>query len=117
VTGTITIDAASLNTRNKQRDKHLRSADFFHVANHPQVVITIGKATPAGPDMLACTGTIEAAGHTQPAEFTAHVETSADAAILTAEITLDRTIFGMTWSPMRVAAYPTRATLTARFTR
>src|SRR6266481_4815746 len=31
----ITIEAASVNTREPQRDEHLRSTDFFDVANYP----------------------------------------------------------------------------------
>ena len=31
----LTIDAASLNTNLGFRDRHLRSADFFDVVNHP----------------------------------------------------------------------------------
>jgi polyisoprenoid-binding protein YceI len=30
-----TIETASVNTRNEQRDGHLKSADFFDVENHP----------------------------------------------------------------------------------
>jgi polyisoprenoid-binding protein YceI len=33
---TATIDADSIDTGNDQRDGHVRSADFFDVANHPQ---------------------------------------------------------------------------------
>src|ERR1700733_11731217 len=33
----LTIDAASVSTRNRQRDRHLRSADFFDVDRHPQL--------------------------------------------------------------------------------
>lgn len=33
----ITIDAASLNTRVQARDNHLRSKDFLDVANYPQI--------------------------------------------------------------------------------
>jgi polyisoprenoid-binding protein YceI len=32
---TATIDATSIDTGNEQRDNHVRSADFFDVANHP----------------------------------------------------------------------------------
>ena len=33
----LTIDTASLNTQNKRRDKHLRSADFFGVEQHAEI--------------------------------------------------------------------------------
>jgi polyisoprenoid-binding protein YceI len=33
----IQIEAASVNTRNRDRDAHFRSADFFDVENHPYV--------------------------------------------------------------------------------
>ena len=36
----LTIDADSLDTGNANRDKHLRSTDFFRVAEHPQVRFT-----------------------------------------------------------------------------
>lgn len=33
----VTIDAASVNTREPQRDAHLRSADFFDVERYPEI--------------------------------------------------------------------------------
>src|ERR1700761_2064922 len=50
VTGRISFEAASLNPKNKQRDKHLRSADFFDVENHAHAVLTVTSAGPMGPD-------------------------------------------------------------------
>src|SRR5580658_1991862 len=34
---TFTVDVASINTKNEQRDGHIKSADFFDVANYPQI--------------------------------------------------------------------------------
>jgi polyisoprenoid-binding protein YceI len=36
----ILIEAASVNTRNAQRDEHFRSADFFDVEHHPYITFT-----------------------------------------------------------------------------
>ena len=33
----LTLDAASLDTGNRRRDRHLRSADFFDVEHYPEV--------------------------------------------------------------------------------
>ena len=34
---TFTVDVASINTKNEQRDGHIRTADFFDVASYPQM--------------------------------------------------------------------------------
>ena len=34
---TVTIEAASVTTGNEQRDGHLKTPDFFDIANHPQI--------------------------------------------------------------------------------
>ena len=118
VAGRISFDAESLNSKNKQRDKHLRSADFFHVEKHPQAVLTITSAHPAGPAALECEGTFEAAGHARPVTFTAHIqEATAQAVVLTAELEVDRAQFDMTWSPMHIASMTAHGTVRARFVR
>ena len=117
-TGRLVLDAASLNTRNQQRDKHLRSADFFSAEQHPEVVLTVSRAVPAGDGRLTAEATLEAAGVSQPVSLTADVaDASPDAVTLRGELTVDRSRFGMTWSPLRMADLKATATVTARFTR
>ena len=118
VTGQLVVAAASLNTKNKQRDKHLRSADFFDAGKHPRVVLTVRQAA-LGPDgRLTGEGTLEAAGASEPVSFIADVvEASAEAVTLRAELAVDRSRFGMTWSPLRMAAMQATGAVTARFTR
>jgi polyisoprenoid-binding protein YceI len=118
VTGRISFEAASLNTKNKQRDKHLRSADFFDVEKHAQAVLTVTSAGPTGPAELRCQGTFEAAGHSRPVTFNAHLrDATAQSVVVDAELEVDRTEFGMTWSPLHMTAATAIGHVTARFTR
>jgi polyisoprenoid-binding protein YceI len=118
VSGQLVIGAASLNTKNKQRDKHLRSADFFDAEMHPRVVVTVRQAALDAGGRLTGEGTLEAAGTVEPVTLTADViEASAEAVTLRAELTVDRSRFGMTWRPLRIAATQATGAVTARFTR
>jgi polyisoprenoid-binding protein YceI len=97
VTARISFDAGSINTKNKKRDNHLRSADFFHADKHPHAVLTVTSARPADPDRLECQGTFNAAGHVRPVTFTARIqEATLQDAVLTAQLDVDRSEFDMT---------------------
>ena len=118
VTGQISFDAQSLHTKNKQRDKHLRSADFFDVDKHPHATLTVTSAHLAGPAGLQCQGTFEAAGHVRPVTFTARIqEATAHGIVLTAELELDRSELAMTWSPLHIASMTAHGIVRARFAR
>jgi polyisoprenoid-binding protein YceI len=40
VQGTLVIDAASFDTKNKKRDDHLRTADFLEADKYPAITFT-----------------------------------------------------------------------------
>jgi polyisoprenoid-binding protein YceI len=61
----VTIDAASINTRNEQRDKHLRSADFFDVEKHPTITFKSVSVARTGENTLDITGDLTVRGTTR----------------------------------------------------
>ncbi len=61
-----TIDAKTINTRDPKRDEHLRAADFFDVANHPNITFKSTKVEKAGEDKLKVTGNLTMRGVTKP---------------------------------------------------
>ncbi len=62
----ITIDAASIDTNDEKRDQHLRSADFFDVANHPKLTFKSTKVRQAGDNKLKVDGNLTIRGVTRP---------------------------------------------------
>jgi polyisoprenoid-binding protein YceI len=50
------IDASSVDTRDENRDSHLRSADFFEVESHPQITFVSTAVRPAGGTDYEVTG-------------------------------------------------------------
>jgi len=55
---TARIDAASIDTSEEKRDGHLRSPDFFDVAQYPTLTFTSTKVTRSGDD-VAVTGNLK----------------------------------------------------------
>jgi len=62
---TATIDATSINTNQEQRDAHIRSADFFHVEEHPTLTFTSTGIKQDGGDYLL-EGDLTIRGTTRP---------------------------------------------------
>jgi polyisoprenoid-binding protein YceI len=62
---TATIDLSSIDTRQEQRDAHIRSADFFDVDNHPQMTFRSTAVRTEGADWLV-DGDLTIKGTTRP---------------------------------------------------
>jgi polyisoprenoid-binding protein YceI len=66
---TAEIDAASVNTKEEQRDGHVRSADFLDVENHPVLTfVSTGIKSQDGDDFVL-NGDLTIRGTTQPVEL------------------------------------------------
>jgi polyisoprenoid-binding protein YceI len=62
----LTIQAASIDTRNEQRDGHLRSNDFFAMDEHPQITFASTAIARTGPTSFEVTGDLTVKGVTNP---------------------------------------------------
>jgi polyisoprenoid-binding protein YceI len=115
--GRLEIDASSISTKNGKRDTHLKSADFFDAAEHPQIVAELSRASREG-DTVAVDGTLTAAGKTRPLSFKAKItDASAQAITLEADTAVDRHEFGMNWNQLGMVTGPTQVHVVARFVR
>jgi polyisoprenoid-binding protein YceI len=70
------VDVNSVDTRNEDRDNHLRSADFFDVENHPKMTFKSTKIIKKSPGEYEITGDLTIRGTTKPETFTVTYEGS-----------------------------------------
>jgi polyisoprenoid-binding protein YceI len=102
----VTIDAAGIYTGVQKRDDHLRSADFFDIANFPQITFKGDKAKVAGSNRFSVTGGLTIRGITKT--ITLAVEYSGPEkapyggettiGFTTTPIKINREDFGLTWN-------------------
>lgn len=69
-----TVEVASVNTNEPQRDEHLRSADFFDAENHPKITFESTAIRPTGDDEFEIDGTLTIRGVTNPITLEVEVQ-------------------------------------------
>jgi polyisoprenoid-binding protein YceI len=117
VSGTLTVAAASVDTKNAKRDTHLRSADFFDTANHPDITVTVHGIRPSGQD-ADVTGTLTVRDRTQPLSFTAGPAVQGNGEVwLDAVVHINRADFGLTWNFLGMVSMDNTLTIHAVFSR
>jgi polyisoprenoid-binding protein YceI len=101
---TVTIDAASIETGQDQRDAHLRSPDFFDVERYPNIVFRTRRLEPDGDGEYRVIGDLTIRDVTREVALTGEVSgpiTDAFGAVragISAEGKVNRKDFGLTWS-------------------
>jgi len=98
------VDVASVDTRNADRDAHLRSADFFDVENHPKMTFKATKIERTGDGEYEVTGDLTIRGVTRSETFKVTFEGAGKdpwgnyKAGFSAEGTIKRSDYGLTWN-------------------
>jgi len=100
-----TIDTTTINTREPDRDKHLKSADFLDVANHPTITFKSKKVEKAGKGRLRVIGDLTIRGVTRQVVLEVEGPTAAIKDPwgtlkrgATATLKINRFDYGVTWN-------------------
>ena len=100
----VTIDAATINTKNPKRDAHLRSADFFEAEKYPAITFKSTKAERGGDGKLRVMGDLTMHGVTKPVTLavegpTPEVNTQGKTRMSASATTrVNRKDFGLLWN-------------------
>jgi polyisoprenoid-binding protein YceI len=100
----VAIQAPSIDTAEGDRDKHLRSADFFDVETYPTLTFTSTWVSPRGGNTYDVAGDLTIHGITRPVVLPASFLGSAvdpwghTKFVFEAELTLNRKDFGLSWN-------------------
>lgn len=95
------MDAASFYTGNEQRDRHVRSADFLDVENHPRIEFASTQVSDVDGDIFTVVGDLTNRGVSRTVELAAQCLGSVDdpsggeRAGFTATTTISRAAFGI----------------------
>jgi polyisoprenoid-binding protein YceI len=117
VSGSLRVAAASIDTKNAKRDKHLRSPDFFDVDNYPEITLAVDGVELSGP-AVCITGTLTVRGRTRPVTIDAVASVQSESEIqVDAAVHINRADFGMTWNWHQSMSMDNTITVHAVFAR
>lgn len=97
-TGTLTVETESLQTGIDKRDTHLRSADFFHAAEHPHMLFTVDRVEPSGQDHLNLTGTLQIRDTRIPVQMPVYAIAHGDHLHLEGRTVINHHAAGLRWA-------------------
>ena len=117
VSGTLMVTAASIDSKSKKRDDHLRSDDFFDVSNYPHITFAVERVT-SNSDAVIVTGRLSVRGRSRPLELPVRVAMFGDdQLVIDGEARIDRADFGLTWNLLGAASMKSTIAVHAVFNR
>jgi polyisoprenoid-binding protein YceI len=102
--GKVTIQAKSINTRNSQRDDHLRSNDFLDMDNQPEITFASTGIKQTGDADFLVSGDLSIRGVTKPVEIAFEYTGTAtdpfgnERVGLEGSVVINRKDFGVSWN-------------------
>jgi polyisoprenoid-binding protein YceI len=100
----VVIKAASIDTRNAQRDEHIRSADFLELETYPEITFVSTEVRQTGDSTFEVTGDLTVKDVTKPVTVEFEFEGTATDPFgnvrvgFEGSVTISRKDFGITWN-------------------
>lgn len=91
----VTVDLASADTGDGQRDDSLKSSDFFDVGAHPSAIFAARDIRYLGGEKYVARGTLDLRGVSKPATLRFTLRIDGDRARVAGTARIDRTVFGV----------------------
>ena len=104
LTLTGTVEVASVDTGDENRDGHLQAPDFFDAAQFPQITFSSTSTEPSGDGQIKLTGDITIKGTTKPIELVGEIAENGEDPWgnqrigFEVEGKVDRREFGLVWN-------------------
>ncbi|MCI2255950.1 YceI family protein [Domibacillus sp. PGB-M46] len=102
---TVSIDTASIDTNNEDRDNHLRSGDFFNAEQHPKITFISDTIQKISENEYEVTGQLTLKGVTNTETFTVEYNGTSKSPLdgstiagFDAEGKINREAYGLTWN-------------------
>ena len=114
LSGTLVVDANSVDTGITRRDTHLRAADFLGVEEFPTITYEVTGGRPTGSGAVDLDGTLTVRGTSRPLAVSAWYRVGRDSVTVWTEIGIDRSDWGLSSRPFG-AGLENRVFVTARF--
>ncbi|WNS80429.1 YceI family protein [Domibacillus sp. DTU_2020_1001157_1_SI_ALB_TIR_016] len=101
----VSIDTASIDTNNEDRDNHLRSGDFFNAEQHPKITFISDTIQKVSENEYEVTGQLTLKGITNTETFTVEYNGTSKSPLdgstiagFDAEGKINREAYGLTWN-------------------
>jgi polyisoprenoid-binding protein YceI len=95
VKGTLVIDTASFDTKNKKRDDDLHSEDFLDVTKYPNIIFTAHDGRRIDATQVEISGMLAIHGKSQALTFKAELAESGSSATVSTLVQIDRRLWGV----------------------
>ncbi len=98
VSGRLVVQMNSINTGWVRRDSTLRSASYFDIDRHPEMIFALDAIVPSGSEHMELSGSLQIQEKSVPLSFPVYLIAHRDHLHIEGEVTVDHDVASLGWS-------------------